>query len=175
MMIDYITLRNNLYDIIISNDNLNPSKVSSSYVHQVLKQRVVPGPSLPAILVYVGSKTSEVHRAIGYSPYPRVILVVRTVTIIPNPNPTPNMLMKLGLTKITTPEDSDSELAVILDELESTLRADDTVRGQEIRRLNNAPGVKVAIPISVNFGQEQIENALLNWTELIVEVSMRLA
>ena len=174
MRINYMHVLNSIKEIVLANNKLNPSS-TESYVKQVIRQRYIPGPPLPVLLIHIGRKDVEPHGAIGYEPFPQFSPVIRIVTSFPNENTTSAMLTQLGIAKIMTPEQSDNEIYTILDELESTFRADSTTAGQKIRHLNDPEHVKRATPGFVNFGIDNVENGFSNWCELFLDVQMRIS
>lgn len=178
MRIEYTKIRDSIKSTLATDPRLDTTDLTNRYVVQMLNQRWLPGAGLPAILIYIENKAREPHEAIGYAPFPYLTYTIKPIIAFP-PNTksgaeeTPVALLnKLGLTTIQTPEHADNAIQEITDTIEEIIRGNNTTLDKN-RYLNNNQ-IKVALPISTNFGFVKGENSWYVFSEVSLQIQMRL-
>jgi len=178
MKINYTAIRNSIYTTLKTNAKLDPANIVDRYIVQMIKQRWIPSAGLPAVQIYLENKPDEPHRAIGYAPFPNLIYTVKTVIGLPvNLNngieETPTALLTaIGIPSIQTPEHADDALAEITDTIEEVIRGDSGALA--INRYLNNNQIKVCLPISTDFNFVKSENAYYIFSEVRLQIQMRL-
>jgi len=178
MNIDYTGIRNSISTILATDARLDVSNTGARYIRQMLKQRWLPSPPLPAVLINLTSKPSEQHIAIGYSPFPVLVYNIKTVMQLP-PNKVDGasevpsaLLTAIGCSDIQTPEQCDIAVEKITDTIEEVLRGNNG--DLRINRYLNNGQIKVALPVSTEFNFLKSENAYYIFSDIQLRIEMRL-
>lgn len=177
--IDYTGIKNSIATILATDVRLDTTNVAQRYIRQMLKQRWIEGSSLPVVLIYLISKPSEQHMAIGYSPFPIVIYGIKTVLQLPpnvddagNSEIPDALLTQIGETDLQTAEQADNALEAITNAIEEVLRGNSG--GLSANRYLNNNNVKVALPVETQFNFIKAENRYYLFSEIQLRVEMRL-
>lgn len=178
MTIDYTAIKDSIASILATDTRLNVASAATRYINQILKQRWMPSGPFPAILIYLSSKVSEQHLAIGYSPFPVLMYTIRSVMQLP-PNKNDGdteipsaLLTALSLTDIQKPEEADKAIEKITNTIEEVIRGNNT--DLKINRYLNNGQIKVALPVSTEFNFLKGENAYYIFSDIQLRVDMRL-
>jgi len=126
MLIGYNDIVDTVVAMIEADSAFDITDTATRYIQQLLDQRKIPGPPLPAVLVYMAAKEegASAHTSIGYSPSPILEVAIEVMVGLPGPCPAA-LKTALGLsTDITTPREADKAACFIIDKIESLFRAD---------------------------------------------------
>ncbi len=163
---NYQTFIDAVESTLALNDRFDTADAADKYINQMRKQRWIPGPPFPVILIYPGYKEETQRIQIGYNPYTDFIVQIVIYCSLPSKNSTSAMRTALSLTQIMTGEDSMKELFLITRELEEWLRGEETEDGRNRRKLYLHGDATVSFGVTqigrVTFEEDKYENFRLN-------------
>ena len=105
---------------------------ADSYVNQILRQRRIPGPPFPVVLIYTPGADEGIgaQQQIGYHPRPTIEVIVDIICAVPNTQTTAAIQTLLGISYVQTHEQCEDELMMITDEFQSQFRELSNIRLQ---------------------------------------------
>ena len=179
MNIDYTGIKESIISTLAADSRFDKTDTTNRYIRQLLKQRWPNSGPFPIVLVYLDGKPSEQHRAIGYSPFPVLRYIIKTlIQYPPNKDSDGNseipsaLLTAIGESDLQKDYAADAALEKITDAIEEVIRGNDGALKAN-RYLNNDQ-IKVAIPESTQFNFLKAENAYYVFSDISLRIEMRL-